>query len=67
VAEWAEQYHRRWDERMDRLEDTLRELQQGDLQEKESRNKAPSNNEPRNKEQSNDAGRQHHDDGQATN
>lgn len=28
IAEWAEQYRRHWDERMDRLEVYLRELQQ---------------------------------------
>lgn len=27
VVEWAEQYRRHWDERMDRLEEYLRELQ----------------------------------------
>ena len=27
VIDWAEQYRRHWDERMDRLEDYLRELQ----------------------------------------
>ena len=27
VADWVEQYRRLWDERMDRLEDYLRELQ----------------------------------------
>ena len=28
VADWVDQYRRLWDERMDRLEDYLRELQQ---------------------------------------
>jgi DNA-binding transcriptional ArsR family regulator len=30
VAAWAEQYRRFWDERLDRLDDVLRELQQED-------------------------------------
>jgi DNA-binding transcriptional ArsR family regulator len=28
VADWVEQYRKHWDERLDRLEDYLRELQQ---------------------------------------
>lgn len=35
VIDWAEQYRRHWDERMDRLEDYLRELQAGQIQEEE--------------------------------
>jgi DNA-binding transcriptional ArsR family regulator len=30
VADWVEQYRRFWDERLDRLEDYLRDLQTGD-------------------------------------
>jgi predicted transcriptional regulator len=36
VVEWAEQYRRHWDERMDRLEDYLRQLQQQEKEEAES-------------------------------
>ena len=32
IAEWADQYRRHWDERMDRLEVYLRELQQQQAQ-----------------------------------
>jgi predicted transcriptional regulator len=32
VVDWIEQYRRHWDERMDRLEDYLRELQQTEQQ-----------------------------------
>jgi predicted transcriptional regulator len=32
VIHWAEQYRRHWDERMDRLEDFLREIQQQEQQ-----------------------------------
>jgi hypothetical protein len=35
VADWVERYRRFWDERLDRLEDYLRELQQ---KEKEQQN-----------------------------
>jgi hypothetical protein len=35
-VEWAEQYRRHWDERMDRLEDYLRQLQQQEKEEAES-------------------------------
>jgi DNA-binding transcriptional ArsR family regulator len=30
IANWAEQYRRHWDERMDRLEEFLRDLQQAE-------------------------------------
>jgi predicted transcriptional regulator len=43
VVEWAEQYRRRWDERMDRLEDLLREMQQNEESEQpESTDEAES-------------------------
>jgi len=36
IANWAEQYRRHWDERMDRLEDYLREIQEQEQKNKES-------------------------------
>jgi predicted transcriptional regulator len=35
IIDWAEQYRQHWDERMDRLEEYLRELQSDELQSNE--------------------------------
>lgn len=39
VMDWAEQYRRHWDERMDRLEDYLQKLQTGELEALEKKEK----------------------------